>query len=346
MFRFAHTEYLYALYIVPFAVVFFYLVFKNQKRLLQKFSDAKLLKVLVPERSVLKYFLKSGIIVLVLVLLVLALANPQVGTRYEEVKQTGIDVFILLDVSLSMKAEDIKPNRLEMAKHSIASLIDRLRGDRIGLVVFSGDAYIQFPLTTDYAAAKLLLNAVSTNTVPQPGTAIGSAIKLAVKSFKGDARTQKAMVIITDGEDHEGDVMDAVKDAEDKNIEIYTIGLGSPGGVPIPQYNAQGVQAGYKLDRDGNIVVTKLDEPILQQIAQEGKGRYYRGSSGGNELDMIYRDLSKLEKTEFGTTRVTDYEDRYYYLLALAVILLIAEFFISEKKNVLLSKLNKKLGME
>ncbi|HEX2866851.1 MAG TPA: VWA domain-containing protein [Ignavibacteriales bacterium] len=346
MFRFAHTEYLYALYLVPLIAVFFYLVFRNQKRLLEKFSDARLLKVLVPERSVLKYFLKSGIILLVVTLLILALANPQVGTRYEEVKQTGIDVFILLDVSLSMKAEDIKPNRLEMAKHSIASLIDRLRGDRIGLVVFSGDAYIQFPLTTDYAAAKLLLSAVSTSTVPQPGTAIGSAIRLAAKSFKGDARTQKAMVVITDGEDHEGDVMDAVKEAEDKNIEIYAIGLGSPSGVPIPQYNAQGAPSGYKLDRDGNIVVTKLDEPILQQIASEGKGKYYRGTSGGNELDMIYRDLSKLEKTEFGTTRITDYEDRYYYLLGLALILLIAEFFISEKKNVLLSKLNRKLGID
>ncbi|MCU7495945.1 MAG: VWA domain-containing protein [Ignavibacteria bacterium] len=346
MFRFAHTEYLYALYIVPVIVALFYLVFRNQKKLLAKFSDAKLLRVLVPERSVLKYFLKSGIMTLVLILLILALANPQVGTRYENVKQTGIDVFILLDVSLSMNAEDIKPNRLEMAKHSISSLIDRLRGDRIGLVIFSGDAYIQFPLTTDYAAAKLILNAVNTGSVPQPGTAIASAIKLAVKSFKGGEKIQKSIIIITDGEDHEGDVVDAARDAADKNIGIYTIGLGSTAGVPIPQYNAQGAQTGYKLDRDGNVVVTKLDESILQQIAQEGKGRYYHGSSSGNELDMIYSDLSKLEKTEFGTTRVTDYEDRYYYLLAVAIVLLIAEFFISEKKNALLSKLNRKLGIE
>lgn len=346
MFRFAHTEYLYALYLIPLIVFFFWFVYRNQKKLLAKFSDTKLLKVLVPERSMLKYFLKSGIIVFVIILLTLSLANPQVGTRYEEVKQTGIDVFILLDVSLSMRAEDIKPNRLEMAKHSIASLIQKLRGDRIGLVIFSGDAYIQFPLTTDYAAANLLLNAVSTSSVPQPGTAIGSAIKLAVKSFRGNERTQKAIVIITDGEDHEGDVMDAVKDAEDKNIGIYTIGLGSQGGVPIPQYNQQGVQTGYKLDRDGNVVVTRLDESILLQIAQEGRGRYYRGSASGNELDMIYKDLSKLEKTEFGTTRVTDYEDRYYYLLTLAIILLVAEFFVSEKKNALLTKLNRKLGIE
>lgn len=275
--------------------------------------------------------------------MILALANPQIGTKYEEVKQTGIDVYILLDVSLSMKAEDIKPNRLEEAKHSISSLIQKLRGDRIGLIVFSGEAYVQFPLTTDYAAASLLLNAVSVNSVPQPGTAIGEAIKLATKSFKEDSKTQKVIVAITDGEDHEGDVMDAVKDAVDKNISIYTIGLGSPSGVPIVLYDQNGKPVGYKLDKDNNVVLTKLDEPILQQIAQEGKGKYYRGSNSENELDQIYQDLSKVEKTEFGTTKITSYEDRFYYLLAPAILLLILEFFISEKRSALWTKINGKL---
>lgn len=346
MFRFAHSEYLIALYIVPVLIVLFWLLYRNQKKLLAKFSDARMLKVLSPERSKVKYIIKSSIILFVYVLLILALANPQIGTRYEEVKQTGIDVFILMDVSLSMKAEDIKPNRLENAKHAVASLINKLRGDRIGLVIFSGDAYIQFPLTTDYAAANLLLNAVSVSSVPQPGTAIGAAVRLATKSYRENDRTQKVMVVITDGEDHEGDVLEAVKSAVEKNISVYTIGLGSPNGVPIPVYNAQGQQAGYKTDKDGNTVFTRLDENILQQIAQEGRGKYYRGSNNENELESIYKDFSRLNKTEFGTLRVTDYEDRYYYFLALAVLLLIVEFFIPEKKSALWTKISRRLGLE
>ncbi|MEI7811162.1 MAG: VWA domain-containing protein [Ignavibacteria bacterium] len=334
------------LYLAPALVVFFWYIYKSQTKLLAKFSDAKLLKVLAPERSRVKYLLKSGIIVFIVLLLSLTLANPQTGTKTEEVKQMGIDIYILLDVSLSMKAEDIKPNRLEKAKHSIAALIQKLKGDRIGLVVFSGDAYVQFPLTTDYAATNLLLNAVSFNTVPNPGTAISSAIKLATKSFKQEVKTQKVIMIMTDGEDHEGDVMEAVKDAADKNIGIYTVGLGSPAGVPIVQYDQMGNPVGYKLDGNNNIVLTRLDEPILQQIAHEGNGHYYRGSNNENELDLIYRDLSKIEKTEFGATKMTSYEDRFYYLLLPAILLLITEFFISEKKSKLWTKLNRKLGID
>ncbi|MDP4173327.1 MAG: VWA domain-containing protein [Bacteroidota bacterium] len=346
MFRFAHKEFLQALYLLPLIIFFFWWVFNNQKKLLAKFSEAKLLKVLAPEKSRAKYILKSSIFVFTLLLLILALANPQVGTKYEEVKQTGIDVYILLDVSLSMKAEDIKPNRLEEAKHSIANLIQKLRGDRIGLIVFSGEAYVQFPLTTDYAAANLLLNAVNVNTVPQPGTAIGSAIKLATKSFKEEVKTQKVIIAITDGEDHEGDVIDAVKDAVDKNISIYTIGLGSPEGSPIVLYDQNKHPIGYKLDKDNKVVLTRLDESILQQIAREGKGKYYRGSNSENELEMIYQDLSKVEKTEFGTTKITSYEDRFYYLLAPAILLLILEFFISDRKSSLWKKFYSRLGID
>lgn len=344
MFRFAHSEYLNLLYIIPVIIVFLWYVFIQQKKLIGKFADSRIIKLLSPQKSSVKYFLKSGILVLSLVLLIGALANPQIGTKYQDVKQTGIDVFILLDVSQSMKAEDIKPNRLEKAKQSIASLIQKLRGDRIGLVIFAGDAYVQFPLTTDYAAANLLLNAVTFNSVPTQGTAIASSIKLAVSSFKADAPTQKVIIVITDGEDHEGDISDAISSAKEKNIKLYTIGLGSPTGVPIPIYNGSGNQVGYKEDKAGNMVLTKLDEPILEQIASEGGGRYFRGGSG-NELDMIYREFSKFKETEFGTTRITEYEDRFYYLLTPALLLLILEFFISEKKTKLFSGLVKKLGI-
>jgi Ca-activated chloride channel family protein len=345
MFRFAQSEYLNLLYLIPILIVFFWWIYRKQNKLIGLFTDKKLLKILTPARSKSKYIFKSGLIIFIITLLILALANPQIGTRYEEVKQAGIDVFILLDVSLSMKAEDIQPSRLEVAKQSIAKLIQKLRGDRIGLIVFAGAAYVQFPLTTDYAAANLLLNAVSINTVPQPGTAIADAIQTAVRSFKYDVKTQKVIVVITDGEDHEGDISGAVSEAVDKGIKIYTIGMGTPQGVPIP-VEKQGSQLAYKTDEQGNIVLTKLDELTLEQIANDGNGKYYRGSSSGNELNQIYGDLSKIEKTEFGTARITDYEDRFYYLLAAAIILLIIEFFISEKKSAVWTKFSKKLGIQ
>jgi Ca-activated chloride channel family protein len=285
-------------------------------------------------------------VTIALSLLILAAANPQIGTRLEEVKQTGIDVFILLDVSLSMSAEDIKPNRLEKAKYQISNLINKLRGDRIGLIIFSGDAYVQIPLTTDYSAANLFLSAVDFKSVPQPGTAVATAINLAIKSFDFKSATQKVIVVITDGEDHDGDVTEAVNDAVSKNLKIYTIGLGSPEGVPIPIYNSQGEAVGYKKDREGNTILTKLNDDILKEIASKGKGKYYRGTNYEDYLDQIFKELSSIEKTEFGTKKVTDYEDRFYYFLAPAILLLILEFFLSESKSKLFSRLNRKLGLE
>jgi Ca-activated chloride channel homolog len=293
-----------------------------------------------------KSWLKMILVTLALALLTLAAANPQVGTRLEEVKQTGIDVFILLDVSGSMSAEDIKPNRLEKAKYQIADLINKLRGDRIGLIIFSGDAYVQIPLTTDYSAANLFLSAVDIKSVPQPGTAIAAAINLATKSFDYKAGTQKVIAVITDGEDHEGDIEKSVADAVDKDLKIYTIGLGSPEGVPIPVYNSQNQTIGFKKDKDGTTVLTKLNEPILKEIASKGNGKYYRGNNYEDYLDQIFKELSSLEKTEFGTKKVTDYEDRFYYFLAPAILLLILEFFMSESKSKLFSRLNRKLGLE
>ncbi len=346
MFRFAHPEYLYALYIVPVLVGVFWFISRKRKKVLENFADKKLHDVLLPSYSGLKEKIKSGVLCLAIILLIVAAANPQIGTRVEEVKQAGIDVYICLDVSLSMQAQDIKPSRLEKAKYEISNLIDKLHGDRIGLIVFAGEAYVQFPLTTDYSAANLFLNAVDVNTVPQPGTAIASAINLATKSFDYKFNTQKAVVVITDGEDHEGDIKKAVTDATDKGIKIYTIGLGSPDGVPIPVYNSNGQQTGFKQDQQGNTVLTKIDESTLEEIASQGGGKYFRGSNNQDELDLIYKDLSSLTKTEFGVKKVTDYEDRFYYFLAPAIILLMLEFFMTERKSPLFSKLNKKLGLE
>ena len=244
-----------------------------------------------------------------------------------------------------MNAEDIKPNRLEKAKYQISNLIQKLQGDRIGLIIFAGKAYIQFPLTTDYSAASLFLSAVDVNSVPQQGTAIGSAINLAVDSFDSSS-TEKVIITITDGEDHEGDVMDAVDKAVSNGYKIYTIGLGSTGGVPIPVYNSRGDMVGFKKDNEGNAVLTKLDEESLKKIASAGNGEYFRGNNYEDYLDKIYNDLSELKKSEFGVKKVTDYEDRFYYFLIPAILLLIIELFISEKKSPLYSRINKKLGLE
>lgn len=345
MLKFAHSEYLYFLYAVPLLIVLFWLWYRYQNRSLNNFAHKSLNNVLIPFRSKLKPFIKSGIIIFSIVLIIISLANPQVGAKIEEVKQVGIDVFIVLDVSLSMKAEDIKPNRLEKAKHEIGKLIQRLHGDRIGLIVFSGEAYVQFPLTTDYSAANLFLNAVDVTTVPQPGTAISTALQMAITSFKKDEDTKKAVVVITDGEDHEGDLESVIKDAIDKGVQIYTIGLGSPAGVPIPLYNASGAQIGYKKDINGQVVLTKLDEATLQKIAELGNGKYYRGSNTEDELDKIYNDLAKIEGTEYGATRITDYEDRFYYFLFPAVLLLLMEFFISNTKSKILMNFKDRIGV-
>ena len=264
MFRFAHPEYLNLLYLLPVLVAMFWYLGRNRKKLLQNFADKELHKTLFPTDSNLKRWSKFVIILLALTCLVFAAANPQVGTKMQEVKQTGIDVFILLDVSNSMMAEDIKPNRLEKAKYQISNLINKLRGDRIGLIIFAGQAYVQIPLTTDYAAANLFLSAVDVNSVPSQGTAIASAINLATASFD-TLSTQKVIIAITDGEDHEGDVQKAVENAVSRDIKIYTIGLGSEGGVPIPVYNNRSQLVGFKKDRDGNTVLTKLDEEAIKE---------------------------------------------------------------------------------
>lgn len=345
MFRFESPDYLLLLWLIPVFVLLFILINKKRKNLLNKFADLNLQKFLFPDYSSTKVLVRFIIQIFIFILLILALANPQVGTKLQEVKQTGIDVFICLDVSYSMSAEDIKPNRLEKAKYQVSNLIQKLRGDRIGLVVFAGNAYVQFPLTIDYSAANLFLSAVDFNLIPQPGTAIASAIEMAINSFD-TASTKKAIVIISDGEDHEGDIEKAIEEAKEKEIKIYTIGLGSLEGSPMPIFDSQGNRLGYKMDSDGNTVLTKLDEQILKEIAEKSGGKYFRGNNYEDHLQKIYEDLEQLEKTEFGTKRISDYETRYYYFLIPALLLLIFEIFINDRKSKLFKKLNEKLGFE
>jgi len=352
MFRFANPEYLYTLYLIPLIVAAYWYTMRNKFRAMDKFADRKLQEIIVPWYSKLKEISRFGIIVLALVSLIFAAADPQVGMKIENVKETGIDIYILLDVSLSMQAQDIRPSRLDKAKLEISNLIRRLKGDRIGLIVFAGEPFVQFPLTSDYSAANLFLSAADVSTVPEQGTAIAAAINLAARSFDYSSpegihseKTERVMVIFTDGEDHEGSLQDAIDKAKENDIKIYTIGLGSPNGVPIPVYNGQGQQSGFKTDAKGNVVLTKLDESALKDIASVTGGQYLRGTNERDELDIIYNDLSKIKKTEFGEKKVTDYEDRFYYFLAPAIILLLIEFFMTERKSVVFDRMGKALGI-
>lgn len=346
MLRFASPEYLNLFYLLPLIVLLLFYLYYRQKKLINIFINKKLHKNLIPLKSGTRFWSKNILLIISFSLLIVSLANPQIGTKMEEVKQTGIDVYIILDVSQSMLAEDIKPSRLVRAKQQISNLIRKLKGDRIGLIVFAGAAYVQFPLTTDYSAASLFLNPVSTNSVPQQGTVIGPAIDLAVNSFHDDSQTEKVIILITDGEDHEGDLESALNNANEKNIKIYAIGYGSPEGSPIPVINQQGRKTGYKQDSQGNVVITKLDENTLKSITEKGKGKYYRATNYDDELDLIYKELSQLDKSEFGALRITEYEDRYYYFLFPALILLLLELLISEKRSLFMAKIANKIGFK
>ncbi|MBI3585691.1 MAG: VWA domain-containing protein [Ignavibacteriales bacterium] len=340
MLRFAHPEYLWALWAIPALAVLFFFFHRWRKDLLARFIAESLFADLAPDLSVSKRVFKEALLLSALTLLIVAAANPQVGTRLEEVKREGIDVFVALDVSLSMKAEDVRPSRLEKAKRDVSSLLKKLQGDRVGLIVFAGDAFVQFPLTADYSAADLFISAVDVDAVPTPGTMIGTAIEQALNSFRKDLPTQKAIIIVSDGENTEGDVAGAIEKAKKEGVRVYTVGMGTPEGGPIPLYS-NNVRTDYKRDRAGSIVLTKLDEATMQQIALISNGSYRRATSGGNEIDDIFKELSALEKTELGSLQVTGFEDQFQYPLALAIVLLIIENLLSERKGKMFSKLLK-----
>ncbi|MEI7500772.1 MAG: VWA domain-containing protein [Bacteroidota bacterium] len=331
MFRFAHIYYLYLLALIPVFAVLLVLFLIWKKKTLTKYGDWSVIRQLMPEYSAGKPILKFIIVIVAITSLIFALANPQTGSKLEKVKRKGIDLMICLDVSNSMMSQDIKPNRLERAKQSIVRLIDNLEGDRIGIIVFAGKAYTQLPITTDYAAAKMFIASINTNIVPTQGTAISEAIELAANSF-GESKHNKAIIVITDGEDHEGNVLEQADATVKKNITIYTIGMGLPEGAPIPVF-AGDIQTGYRKDRDGQTIMSKLDETLLQRVASVGKGMYVRATTSETGLNKIFDDISKIQKSEIEETQFSDYEDRFQYFVALALLLLILDLFIFERKT-------------
>lgn len=320
--------------LVPALIVFFIWGFRMKRRALTLFGNLGLIEKLSRSVSRKRQIWKTALIVTAVFFLVLALARPQLGTKMRTMKREGQDILIALDVSLSMQAEDIKPNRIEKAKHEIASLIDQFEGDRVGIIAFSGKAFVQCPLTLDYGAAKMFLDFVTTDLIPVPGTAISEAIQKAIDSFVEKERKHKVLILITDGEDHVKDPVETAKEAAKEGIVIYTVGIGSVQGVPIPLYDQRGAQTGFKKDRNGEVVMTKLDEVSLEKIALETGGKYYRASPGQAELDRIYDDIAAMEKKELASQKFAQYEDRFQIVLGLAIALLILEGLLSERRRV------------
>ncbi len=332
-FRFNNLLYLHLLWLIPLLIMFFVLVFRWKKNALERFGSLDLIKKLTQSISRKRQIGKVVLILLAVFFMIFSLAQPQIGTKLEEVKREGVNILVAIDVSLSMKAEDIKPNRLEKAKHMVSNIIDLMQGDRVGIIAFAGVPFVQCPLTLDYGAAKMFLDIMDSNLLPTPGTAIGAAILKAVETFEQRERKHKVLILITDGEDHEGEPLKAAEVAEKEGVIIYTVGIGSVKGVPIPLYNESGRNIGFKKNRENQVVTSKLDEITLEKIALQTGGKYYRATGGESELKKIYDEISKMEKKELASKKFSQYEDRFQYLLIFSIIFLIVEVFISERRK-------------
>ncbi len=269
---------------------------------------------------------------------IIGMARPQFGSKLKTVKREGVELIIAIDVSNSMMDEDIEPNRLERAKMAISRLIDRLNDDRIGLIVFAGDAYTQLPITSDYNSAKLFLNSISTQIVPKQGTAIGAAINLGMRSFTPSSQANKAIIVITDGENHEDDAVLSAQNATKEGIIVHAIGMGLPQGSPIPVVSYG--QQDYLKDRSGNVVITKLNEPMLEQIVTAGNGIYVRANNAQIGLDNLFDEINKMQKSEMEMRIYSEYDDQFQYLFAIGLFLLLFEFVVLERKNKYLKNIN------
>jgi Ca-activated chloride channel family protein len=340
MLRYEHIEYLNFLFGIPVLIVVMLLYSRWKKNAIALFGDNRLVKELMHSFSKRRTQIKNILTILIFILLVIGIANPQVGAKMEEVKREGVDLMIAIDLSNSMMAEDIKPNRLERAKLAISRLINKLEGDRIGLIVFAGEAYVQLPITTDYSAAKLFLSTVNTNIVPTQGTEIAKAIDLSMQSFDMENAQNKAIIIITDGESHDEKAIESAEKANELGMFVHTLGMGLSKGGPIPIYNKYGNRTGYRKDRDGNTVVSKLNEKLLQQIANAGKGTYVRANNSKAGLSTLFAEINKMEKKEIGTMVFTEYKDRFQLFISLALLLLLTDLILLGRRNKWSNRIN------
>ena len=329
----AESQYLYQFWLMPVLCLFFWWAFRERRSALRRFAEDHLVPSLISGISLGKQVLKVIFFLLFVVFVLLALVRPQWGTKLETVKRMGVDVMVALDTSLSMEAQDVVPSRLEKARHEVKALIDILQGDRVGLVVFAGTSMVNCPLTIDQNAVKLFLDIVDTQVIPLPGTNIGEAIRLASQSFSEKERRHKVLILVTDGENLEGDPISAAEEAKKAAVLIFALGVGTGAGEPIPLRDEKGNVTGYKKDESGSVVVSRLDEITLEKVSSITGGKYYRATAGEEELQKIYDSVSQMDKKEFQSKVYLTYVDRFQIPLGIALFFILLESLISDRKS-------------
>ena len=327
MINFAQAQYLVLILLIPFFFILQALVLKLRRRRIRRFGDEELVRQLMPSYSVSRIWVKLTLFSIGFFFFVIGLSRPQIGAKLKEHETKGAEIMIALDVSNSMLAEDYSPNRLERAKLAISRLVDKLRDDRIGLIVFAGNSFVQLPITTDYVSAKMFLNTISTESVPIQGTAIGEAINTAIRSFSAQSEKSRAIIIITDGENHEDDPVAAAAQAAEMGIRVFTIGVGSPEGKPIP------MDGGLLRDRDGNIVVTRLDESVLQEVAKAGNGLYVRAGNSEFGLNPIIDDIRRMEDERYSSIVFEEFDEQFMYFMAIALFFFVLEMLVGDRRS-------------
>jgi Ca-activated chloride channel family protein len=335
MFRFEDPIYLYALALIPLLAILRFLLVRQQKKRLFKFGDRELVRQLMPDVSRFRPLVKFSLLLTALALLIVMIARPQFGTKINHEKRTGIETIIALDVSNSMLAEDVAPSRLDRSKMMVENLVDNFTNDKIGLIVFAGDAFIQLPITSDYVSAKMFLSSISPSMITTQGTDIAKAISMASHSFTQQEGVGKAIIVITDGEDHEGGALEAAKEAKDKGMRVYILGVGSTKGAPIPTGNGD-----YMKDNTGQTVMTGLNEQMCREIAQAGGGAYIHVENNSNAQDQLDHELNKLAKKEIESTVYSDYDEQFQAVGIIVLLLLIIEICILDIKNPLLKNVS------
>lgn len=329
MFRFENPTYLFLLIVLPVLIALFIGSNLRRKRNLKTYGDPDLLKNMMPEVSSLRYKLKFWLTFAALFFLILVAARPQFGTKMETIKRQGIETVIALDISNSMLAQDVAPSRLEKSKKIIAKLVDEMQDDKIGLIVFAGEAFIQLPITSDFISAKMFLETIEPNLITTQGTDIRAAINMATRSFTPREDVGRAIIIITDGENHEGGAEEAAKAAAEKGMMVYVLGVGSPEGAPIPGDKANE----YRKDKEGNVIVTRLNEQMCQEIAKAGGGAYIRVDNTNAAQKLLQKEIDKLAKADLETTVYSDFDEQFQVLAWIALVLLALEMLILLKKN-------------
>ena len=327
MINFAQSQYLLLILLIPVFFLIQTLVLKMRARRIRKFGDVQLVKQLMPSYSKSRVWVKLSLFSIGFLFFAIGLARPQIGAKLKEHETRGAEIMIVLDVSNSMLAEDYSPNRLERAKLAISRLVDKLRDDRIGLIVFAGNSFVQLPITTDYVSAKMFLNTISTESVPVQGTAIGEAINTAMRSFSAQSEKSRAIIIITDGENHEDDPVAAATQAGEMGVRVFTIGVGSPEGKPIP------MDGELLKDKEGNIVVTRLDESVLQDVAKAGKGVYVRAGNTEFGLNPIIDDIRRMEDEKYNSIVFEEYDEQFMYFMAIALFFFVLEMLIGDRRS-------------